>query len=209
MNQQLQNLSMGPLPMDNDFKFSDEELILRFQKGDEQSYIELVNRYRDRLINFIYRFVNDIESAEDIVQDALLKVYTHKHYYKNIAKFSTWLYTIAGNLAKTELRKKKTRKVTNLSQMGPEDKDYELTSNEPETDKATQNEYLEKRIQIAINKLPLHFKTVTILREIQELSYEEISKIVDVPLGTVKSRINRARLQLQKELKDFKKGDTI
>ena len=195
--------------MDNEFKFSDEELILRFQKGDEQSYIELVNRYRDRLINFIYRFVNDTESAEDIVQDALLKVYTHKHYYKNIAKFSTWLYTIAGNLAKTELRKKKTRKVTNLSQMGPEDKDYELTSNEPETDKATQNEYLEKRIQIAINKLPLHFKTVTILREIQELSYEEISKIVDVPLGTVKSRINRARLQLQKELKDFKKGDTI
>ena len=209
MNQQLQNLSMERLVMDNEFKFSDEELILRFQKGDEQSYIELVNRYRDRLINFIYRFVNDTESAEDIVQDALLKVYTHKHYYKNIAKFSTWLYTIAGNLAKTELRKKKTRKVTNLSQMGPEDKDYELTSNEPETDKATQNEYLEKRIQIAINKLPLHFKTVTILREIQELSYEEISKIVDVPLGTVKSRINRARLQLQKELKDFKKGDTI
>ena len=209
MNQQLQNLSMERLVMDNEFKFSDEELILRFQKGDEQSYIELVNRYRDRLINFIYRFVNDTESAEDIVQDALLKVYTHKHYYKNIAKFSTWLYTIAGNLAKTELRKKKTRKVTNLSQMGPEDKDYELTSNEPETDKATQNEYLEKRIQIAINKLPLHFKTVTILREIQELSYEEISKIVDVPLGTVKSRINRARLQLQKELQDFKKGDTI
>mgnify|MGYP001430444114 CR=1 FL=1 len=209
MNQQLQNLSMERLVMDNEFKFSDEELILRFQKGDEQSYIELVNRYRDRLINFIYRFVNDTESAEDIVQDALLKVYTHKHYYKNIAKFSTWLYTIAGNLAKTELRKKKTRKVTNLSQMGPEDKDFELTSNEPETDKATQNEYLEKRIQIAINKLPLHFKTVTILREIQELSYEEISKIVDVPLGTVKSRINRARLQLQKELKDFKKGDNI
>ncbi|MBT7525573.1 MAG: RNA polymerase subunit sigma-24, partial [Candidatus Marinimicrobia bacterium] len=84
--------------MDNEFRFSDEELILRFQKGDEQSYVELVNRYRDRLINYIYRFVNDIESAEDIVQDALVKLYTHKHYYKNIAKFSTWMYTIAGNL---------------------------------------------------------------------------------------------------------------
>ena len=200
MNQQLQNLSMEHLVMDNEFKFSDEELILRFQKGDEQSYIELVNRYRDRLINFIYRFVNDIESAEDIVQDALLKVYTHKHYYKNIAKFSTWLYTIAGNLAKTELRKKKTRKVTNLSQMGPEDKDYELTSNEPETDKATQNEYLEKRIQIAVNKLPLHFKTVTILREMQELSYDIISKILELPLGTVKSRINRGKLKLREIL---------
>jgi RNA polymerase sigma-70 factor (ECF subfamily) len=195
--------------MDNEFRFSDEELILRFQKGDEQSYVELVNRYRDRLINYIYRFVNDIESAEDIVQDALVKLYTHKHYYKNIAKFSTWMYTIAGNLAKTELRKKKTRKVTNLSQMGPEDKDYELPSVEPDTDKIAQSEYVEKRIQKAINKLPLHFKTVTILRDIQELSYEEISKIVDVPLGTVKSRINRARLQLQKELKDLKIGDSI
>jgi RNA polymerase sigma-70 factor, ECF subfamily len=209
MNQQLQNLSMRHSPMDNEFKFSDEELILRFQKGDEQSYVELVNRYRDRLINYIYRFVNDIESAEDIVQDALVKLYTHKHYYKNIAKFSTWMYTIAGNLAKTELRKKKTRKVTNLSQIGPEDKDYELPSVEPDTDKIAQSEYVEKRIQKAINKLPLHFKTVTILRDIQELSYEEISKIVDVPLGTVKSRINRARLQLQKELKDLKIGDSI
>jgi RNA polymerase sigma-70 factor (ECF subfamily) len=195
--------------MDNEFRFSDEELILRFQKGDEQSYVELVNRYRDRLINYIYRFVNDIESAEDIVQDALVKLYTHKHYYKNIAKFSTWMYTIAGNLAKTELRKKKTRKVTNLSQIGPEDKDYELPSVEPDTDKIAQSEYVEKRIQKAISKLPLHFKTVTILRDIQELSYEEISKIVDVPLGTVKSRINRARLQLQKELKDLKIGDSI
>jgi RNA polymerase sigma-70 factor (ECF subfamily) len=209
MNQPLQNLSMRPLEMDNEFRFSDEELILRFQKGDEQSYVELVNRYRDRLINYIYRFVSDIESAEDIVQDALLKVYTHKHYYKQIAKFSTWLYTIAGNLAKTELRKKKTRKVTNLSQIGPKDKDFELPSVEPETDKVAQNEYIEKRIQIAINKLPLHFKTVTILRDIQEFSYEEISKIVDVPLGTVKSRINRARLQLQIELKDLKIGDSI
>ena len=209
MNQPLQNLSMRPLAMDNEFRFSDEELILRFQKGDEQSYVELVNRYRDRLINYIYRFINDTESAEDIVQDALVILYNKKHYYKKIAKFSTWIYTIAGNLAKTELRKRKTRKVTNLSQLGPEDRDYELPSVEPEADKIAHNEYLGKRIQIAINKLPLHFKTVIILRDIQELSYEVISKIVDVPLGTVKSRINRARLQLQKELKDLKIGDSI
>ena len=204
MNQQLQNLSMRHSAMDNEFRFSDEELILRFQKGDEQSYVELVNRYRDRLINYIYRFVNDIESAEDIVQDALVKLYTHKHYYKNIAKFSTWMYTIAGNLAKTELRKKKTRKVTNLSQIGPEDKDYELPSVEPDTDKIAQSEYVEKRIQKAINKLPLHFKTVTILRDIQELSYEEISKILEIPIGTIKSRINRGRIQLSEKMKHFK-----
>ena len=90
--------------MDNQFRYTDEELIARFQEGDEQAYVELVNRYRDRLMTFVFRFVYDMEQAEDIVQDALLKLYTHKHYYKNIAKFSTWMYTIAGNLAKTELR---------------------------------------------------------------------------------------------------------
>ena len=204
MNQQLQNLSIQPLEMDNQFRYTDEELIARFQEGDEQAYVELVNRYRDKLMSFVYRFVNDMEQAEDIVQDALLKLFTHKHYYKNIAKFSTWIYTIAGNLAKTELRKKKTRKVTNLSQMGPEDRDYELPSVAPETDNVIQNEYIEKKIQAAIQKLPIHFRTVTILRDIQELSYEEISNILSVPLGTVKSRINRGRLELQTELKDLK-----
>jgi len=204
MNQLSPNLSIQPLAMDNQFRYTDEELIARFQEGDEQAYTELVNRYRNKLITFVYRFVNEFEQAEDIVQDALLKLYTHKHYYRNIAKFSTWIYTIAGNLAKTELRKKKQRKVTSISQMGPEDRDYELPSGAPDTDETAQSEYIEKTIQAAIQKLPLHFRTVTILRDIQELSYEEISKIVDVPLGTVKSRINRARLQLQKELIDLK-----
>ena len=204
MNQLSPNLSMQPLAMDNQFRYTDEELIARFQEGDEQAYTELVNRYRDKLITFVYRFVNEFEKAEDIVQDTMLKLYTHKHYYRNIAKFSTWIYTIAGNLAKTELRKRGTRKEIRISQMGPEDRDYELPSVAPDTDEVAQSEYIEKKIQAAIQKLPLHFRTVTILRDIQELSYEEISKIVDVPLGTVKSRINRARLQLQKELIDLK-----
>ena len=204
MNQLSPNLSTQPYIMDNQFRYTDEELIARFQEGDEQAYTELVNRYRDKLMTFVYRFVNDMEQAEDIIQDTMLKLYTHKHYYRNIAKFSTWIYTIAGNLAKTELRKRKNRKVTNISQMGPEGRDYELPSVAPETDEVVQSEYIEKKIQAAIQNLPLHFRTVTILRDIQELSYEEISKIVEVPLGTVKSRINRARLQLQKELIDLK-----
>jgi len=204
MNQLSPNLSMQPLAMDNQFRYTDEELIARFQEGDEQAYTELVNRYRDKLITFVYRFVNEFEKAEDIVQDALFILYKKKHYYRNIAKFSTWIYTIAGNLAKTELRKRGTRKEIRISQMGPEDRDYELPSVAPDTDEVAQSEYIEKKIQAAIQKLPLHFRTVTILRDIQELSYEEISKIVDVPLGTVKSRINRARIQLRKELIDLK-----
>ena len=204
MNQLSQNSYTQPLIMDKQLVYTDEDLIERFQNGDEQAYIELVNRYRDRLMNFVYRFVNDYEQSEDIAQETLIKLYTHKHYYKKIAKFSTWIYTIAANLAKSELRKKKSRKVTNLSQMSTQEKEYELPADQPDIDQAIESEFIEKRIQAAIQKLPLHFKTVTILRDIQELSYQEISKIVDVPLGTVKSRINRARLQLQKELKDLR-----
>ncbi len=185
-------------------QYTDEELIARFQGGDEQAYVELVNRYRDRLMTFVYRFVNDFEQAQDIVQDTLLKVYTHRHFYKEIAKFSTWIYTIAGNLAKTELRKRKRRKVTNLSQMSREDKVYEIPSNDTDTGDRIQGQFAEQQLQKAIQSLPLHFRTVVILRDLQELSYEEISNIVDVPLGTVKSRINRARLQLQKALKDYR-----
>ncbi|MDA9947006.1 sigma-70 family RNA polymerase sigma factor, partial [Candidatus Marinimicrobia bacterium] len=87
-----------------------------FQAGDENAYGVLVNRYKDKLINFIYHYLKDSESAEDVVQETMIKLYQKKHYYKEIAKFSTWLYTIAKNLANTELRKRKNRKTTLLSQ---------------------------------------------------------------------------------------------
>ncbi|NQV38598.1 MAG: sigma-70 family RNA polymerase sigma factor [Candidatus Marinimicrobia bacterium] len=190
--------------MVKEYIYTDEELIARFQQGDEQAYVELVNRYRNRLMAFVYRYVNDMTQAEDIVQDTMVKLYTHRHFYKEIAKFSTWIYTIAGNLAKTELRKKKRRKVTSLSQMGTDDKDYDLPAVFQESDTEIQGQFTEQRLQAAIQELPLHFRTVVIMRDIQELSYEEISRIVDVPLGTVKSRINRARLQLQKALKEYR-----
>ena len=203
INQQLQSSYTQLQTMNKSFQFTDEELIFRFQNGDEQSYIELVKRYKDRLINFVFRLVNDRDQAEDIIQDTMLKLYTHKHYYKNIAKFSTWIYTIAGNFAKTELRKKKTRKVTNNSQLGPEDRDYDPPSNDPNPQKLVESEFINKKIHEAIEKLPKHFKVIIVLRDIEKLPYEEISNIVDVPLGTVKSRINRARIQLQKDLKDY------
>ena len=203
INQQLQSSYTQLQTMNKSFQFTDEELIFRFQNGDEQSYIELVKRYKDRLINFVFRLVNDRDQAEDIIQDTMLKLYTHKHYYKNIAKFSTWIYTIAGNFAKTELRKKKTRKVTNNSQLGPEDRDYDPPSNDPNPQKLVESEFINKKIHEAIEKLPKQFKVIIVLRDIEKLPYEEISNIVDVPLGTVKSRINRARIQLQKDLKDY------
>ena len=195
---------MQSVNQQNQYQYTDEELIASFQNGNEQAYIELVRRYRNRLMTFVFQFLGDMDLSEDIVQDTMVKVYTHKHYYKEIAKFSTWIYTIAGNLAKTELRKRKRRKVTLLSQMNTDDRKYEIPSTELQSEDIVQGEYTERYIQKAILQLPLHFRTVVILRDIQELSYEEISKIVNVPLGTVKSRINRARLQLQQTLKEYR-----
>ena len=90
---------------------SDELLIKDFQKGNIKSYNQLVYRYKDRLFNYIYQFVHDIDLAEDLLQDTFMKLYTHKNSYKEVAKFSTWIYTIAGNFAKTELRKFKRRNI--------------------------------------------------------------------------------------------------
>ena len=192
------------LVMPDKVQYSDKELILRFQQGDELAYVELVNRYRNRLINFVFRFVGSFEEAEDIVQDTFVKLYQKKDYYRPISEFSTWIFTIASNLAKTELRKRKRRKVSYLSQIGIEEKDFDIPV-EDTTDEETVGEYTESQIQDAIQSLQLHFRTALILRDIEELSYEEISKILDVPLGTIKSRINRARLQLQEKLKHVHK----
>ena len=189
----------------SDFQISDEILIKKFQEGDVGAYNQLVNRFKDRLLNFIYRFVNDLDLAEDLVQDTLLKLYPHKDSYQEIAKFSTWLYTIAANLARTELRKKKRRKTFSVTELSRDDREFIIASSDvdPSEDLSSQN--FEKSVQRALAELPDDFKTIIILRDIQELSYDEISKIVDVPLGTVKSRINRGRVKLQQLLK--KKGE--
>ena len=189
----------------NNFLYKDEELILQFQQGNESAYIELVNRYKNKLINFTFNYLGDRDLAEDIVQETMLKLYEKRHYYKAIAKFSTWIYTIARNQANTELRKRKRRNISFLSQMTKNGKDFDLDSKSPDLINELQNTYLAKRINRAIQLLPEHFREVIVLRDIQGLSYEDIGLVMDAPLGTIKSRINRARIQLQAELHDLKK----
>lgn len=189
----------------NNFSYKDEELILQFQQGNENAYIELVNRYKNKLINFTFNYLGDRDLAEDIVQETMLKLYEKRHYYKAIAKFSTWIYTIARNQANTELRKRKRSNISFLSQMTKNGKDFDLDSKSPDLINELQNTYLAKRINKAIQLLPEHFREVIVLRDIQGLSYEDIGLVMDAPLGTIKSRINRARIQLQAELHDLKK----
>lgn len=183
---------------------TDEQLIANFQAGEESAFIELVNRYKDRLLNFVYRFINEMEEAEDIVQETFLKVYKNRHAYREIAKFSTWIYTIAGNLARSELRKRKRRQTYAMSDLGYEDREFNPIDTGAQPDDVVFNEFTGDEIQSAIRNLAEPFKTIIILRDIQELSYEDISTILDIPMGTVKSRVNRARLKLQEMLKHLK-----
>ncbi|HPG40187.1 MAG TPA: sigma-70 family RNA polymerase sigma factor [bacterium] len=182
---------------------TDEELIKRYQDGDLYAYDLIVRRYKDQLLNFAYRFLGNLEESEDVVQETFLRLYKNRHAYKQIAKFSTWIYTIAGNLAKTELRKRKRRKLVSISELGFEEKEFELEDNKADTEQQADSQLKEKIIQNAIEDLPFRFKQVIILRDIQELSYEDISSILRIPLGTVKSRVNRARQRLQVLLKDL------
>jgi len=183
---------------------TDEELILRFQNEEVEAFNEIVFRYKNKVVNFLYRYTGDRDEAEDLAQDTFIKVFRSKHLYKEIAKFSTWFYTIAVNTAKTNAKKKSRMSTISVSDFDPEnDKDFDLkdTSISPEdsANASIENYY----IQQAINSLDEEFRKIIILRDIEDLEYDEIAKITGLPMGTVKSRINRGREKLKKLLSDI------
>ena len=200
MNGKIDVIYMKPKP-DQPEKVTDEILIARFQQGDVQAFDVLVRRYKDQLLNYVYRFVGNRVDAEDIVQETFLRVFKNKHYYKEIAKFSTWVYTIAGNLAKTELRRRKRRRLFSVSNFVNDERDFEIPDKSRTPDQQVDGSIKDDYIQKAIEKLPPKFKEVILLRDVQGFAYEEISQILNIPLGTVKSRVNRGRLKLQEDLR--------
>ena len=189
---------------------SDEELIRRFQEGEESAFEELVARFRVPIYNFVLRLLWDPSLAEDILQETFLRLWSHRDSYKEIARFSTWIYTIAGNLAKSELRRRKIRRWFSLGiggggggTGGDEHTKWEIADESMDVQRDLERRNISKRVEEEILKLPLEFREVVVLRDLQELSYEEISKILKIPLGTVKSRVNRGRARLRKRLKDL------
>jgi len=183
---------------------SDEELIAFFQKEDIDAFNEIVDRYKDKLVNFIFRYTGSKEESEDIAQETFIKLYLNKKLYRDIAKFSTWFYTIALNITRTYKKKESKISTISISDYDPEhDKDFDIRSTvrnpEEEAGSVVESDYIQK----AINSLEENFRAIIVLRDIEELEYEEISEILDIPLGTVKSRINRAREKLKDLLKDI------
>lgn len=184
---------------------SDEELMLLFQRDVRLAFDILVQRYQNALMNYIFRFTGNREDAADLLQDTFIRVYSKKHLYKTIARFSTWVYTIAGNLARSELRRGHRKYLTPIDRKKNEDEEYSipLPDRDPLPDRTADKNIVFERIQTALLEIPEAFREAVVLRDIQELSYEEIAEILDTPIGTVKSRINRGRLQLQELLKDL------
>lgn len=185
---------------------SDEELIKVYQDENTlEAYEILVKRYKDPLMNFVYRFVGDRDVCTDVVQETMIKFYLNKDSYRSFAKFSTWIYTIAANLAKNELKRRKRRVIFSIDNSDDEKTPQIEDKMFLAPDRAADGEIRNEIIQKALLKVKPVYREVVILRDIQDLSYEEISEITGLAIGTVKSRINRGRIQLQKLLKNIYK----
>jgi RNA polymerase sigma-70 factor (ECF subfamily) len=185
-------------------ELTDEELIKEFQVSNTlDAYEILVKRYKDPLMNFVFRFVGDRDACTDIVQDTMIKFYLNKDSYREFAKFSTWIYTIAGNLAKNELKRRKRRNFFSIDNSDEERSIQIEDKSFLAPDKSTDSNIKNEMIQRALLRVRPVYREVVILRDIQGLSYEEIADITTLSIGTVKSRINRGRTQLQKLLKNI------
>ena len=184
-------------------KSANSELIKKAIEGDESAYKNLLENYRGAIYNLLYKMVRNKEETEDLVQEAFMKAFKALPSFNEEYAFSTWLYKIAVNNCIDHMRKKKLK--TYSINKPVQSKDGELDREFPDTsmspDKSILSDERANIIETAIDELPENYKTAIILRHSEEKSYEEISKILNIPLGTVKARIFRAREMLKKKLK--------
>lgn len=186
---------------------SDHELIEATKNGDEAAFAVIVSRYRNPITNYLYRFLNDYEEAVDLAQETFVRVYFAIERYHTDYAFSTYIYRIATNLAISELRKKKRRTVlslTGLFQSDAEDTtEYQPADEKPLPDKELIDDEKGRVIAKAIAALPVKYRAPIVLRDIEGRTYEEIASILDLGLGTTKSRISRGRALLKEKLRGY------
>lgn len=186
---------------------TDEELVSAHLQGRLGAFHRLYDRYRDRLIHFITRKTGDPDRAQDLVQEAFIRVTRHLHRFDTSKKFSTWIYTIAGNLSKNELRNRSRsplvlfQRLTNNWDDEHRPLQFEDYSTKP--DDLYRKRYLRRLVEDTVQTLPEHHQLVFRLRELEGKSYEEISDITGVNLGTVKSRLHRARNSFAQRIEPF------
>ena len=182
----------------------DLNLVKRAKKGDYQAFDLLVIKYQTRLIATAFKFVKDIQIAEDIVQESLIKSYKSLYSFREDSSFYTWIYRITVNTSKNFLVSKKRRGELLQTEIGQEG-EIEIESISPDSpEELLMSNQLKHVIENCLNQLSEDTKTAITLRELEGLSYEEISKIVNCPVGTVRSRIFRGREILDKEIENYR-----
>ena len=188
-------------------ELSDEELVTAHLDGRPRAFQCLYDRYRDRLVHFITRKTGDPDRAQDLVQEAFIRVTRHLHRFDTSKKFSTWIYTIAGNLSKNELRNRSRSPLVLFQKLtGSWDDDHrpiEFEDYSTKPDDLYRKRFLRRLVEDTVQTLPEHHQLVFRLRELEGKSYEEISEITGVNLGTVKSRLHRARNSFAQRIEPF------
>lgn len=171
-------------------------------KGDQSAYADIVNLYQHKLYQVCYRMLNNKQESEDIAQEAFIRAYINLHTFDQKRKFSTWIYRIATNLCIDRIRKKKPDYYLDAEVAGTDGLDMysKIASTEQLPEQQLEQMELQERIQYEISRLPEKYRSVIVLKYIEELSLQDISEILDMPLGTVKTRIHRGREALRKQL---------
>lgn len=190
----------------------DEDLIVMVQQGQKRAFDEIVHRYKARLYSFIMRMVKEPALAEELTQETLIRVYIHADKYREIARFSTWLFTIATNLVRNRVRKQKRQPKMLVLDPAPEDDgDIPLDPADPLADPTRELEGRElgRLIAEATSRIPERYRVPFLLREVEQLSYEEIQQVTGLKLGTVRSRINRARTRFRQNIKPLLRNEDL
>ena len=186
---------------------NDHELLAAIRDGDEAAFQEIVRRYRNPITNFVYRMIDDYERSVELAQETFIRVYTSASRYQANYSFSTYIYRIATNLAISELRRRKRRKMVSLFSPFTND-DGEAIEIDPPDANPLQDEALiegerRKAVARAITSLPEKYRAAIVLRDVEGLSYDRIAEVLNLSEGTVKSRINRARNLLKEKLSAY------
>jgi RNA polymerase sigma-70 factor (ECF subfamily) len=192
------------LPSVSEAKRSDHELIEATRSGDEGAFGEIMQRYRGPITNYLFRFLNDYEEAVDLAQETFVRVYFAIDRYHTQFAFSTYIYRIAANLAISEIRRRKRRRLMSLTGLFQSEGDRQIEFQPADERKRADREMLDderdRQIAAAIAALPEKYRTPIILRDIQGKSYDEVAEIMGLGLGTTKSRISRGRGLLKEKL---------
>lgn len=182
----------------------------RVAEDDERAFTELVRRFQGRVKNLVSRVLNDREASDDLAQEVFVRVFAHRRNYRRGAKFSTWLFTIAANLAKNEIRRRVRRRnwfsLDALQEMVGDGSSH-LADPKEGQEKSLQREQLQQAIGQAIATVPEKYRLALVLRDIEGFAYEDIGQMLGIPGGTVRSRINRARGMLKRKLQPLLRKD--